>query len=40
MMTACVEAGIGVAEARLIENDIARGLLSLPDPVQPEKEVK
>jgi hypothetical protein len=38
MMTACVEAGIAVAEARLIENDIARGLVSLPDPQAQPKE--
>ncbi|HEX5183608.1 MAG TPA: hypothetical protein VFW19_10715 [Allosphingosinicella sp.] len=43
MMTAAVEAGIGIAEARLIENDLARGTLSLPDPgtsVPPPKKEK
>jgi hypothetical protein len=38
MMTACVQSGVAVAEARLIENDIAKGLLTLPDPVPPPKE--
>lgn len=38
MMTACVQARIAVSEARLIENDITKGLLVLPDPVPPPKE--
>jgi uncharacterized protein (UPF0335 family) len=38
MMTACAGTGIGIAEARLIENEIARGLISLPDPSPPTKE--
>lgn len=38
MMTAAATTGIGIAEARLIENDIARGLITLPDPVSQPKE--
>jgi len=40
MMTAAAEAGIAVAEARLIENDIARGIITLPapKPITPEGE--
>jgi uncharacterized protein (UPF0335 family) len=38
MLTACVESGIGVVEARLIEAEIARGAIVLPDPTPEPKE--
>jgi uncharacterized protein (UPF0335 family) len=38
MLTACVESGIGVVEARLIEAEIARGTIVLPDPTPEPKE--
>lgn len=37
MMTAAMQAGIGIVEARLTENDIAKGFITLPSPNAEER---